>query len=255
MTFDKEIVVDLWKTDAHGVEMGIKKDMQLRAKSRQFTKDTEIIGNVKKNDKEAGYVSFRTVPWEQELPNKRIIVKLFTKSVNWKASLEELVARGVSQSISAEKGLPSFIINVNSNSLLIPLEKVQRHGSFDRAIYSFIIVDEKTNYAYGYSIEADRLTIGSDFDVFDVQHNKIGKINGSKFNIGGLYKIEIDSKSPFYRKEIDEVLILFATLIKFLDDVEKKLFECIKVMKKGKEPIKISDEETRMYENPRRITV
>ena len=62
---DKEIVVDLWKTGAHGIEIGLKQDEQHRAKSRQFSKGTDIIGEYKEGDKK-GYVTYRTGPWDDE---------------------------------------------------------------------------------------------------------------------------------------------------------------------------------------------
>lgn len=253
MAKDREIIVDLWKTGAHSINVGIHQDQQHQAKSRQFTKDTEIIGDVEERDEEAGYVTYREDPWKEDIPTKRIIIKDFTKSMNWRGSLEELLARGIAQSISADKALPSFIINLSKSQYLIPLEKVQRHGTLGKQIYCFIIVDSETNESFPFSVEADRMSLGGDWEVFDHYREKIADIDGSKFNVGGKYTIKIKTDAPTYRNELPEVLILFSTLLKFLEDVEKKLEESIKKIKKEKLKITLDQQEAVLYNNPRLV--
>ena len=253
MEFTRKIVVDLWRTSAHGAEIGIKKNTQYRAKSRQFTKDTDIIGEIKEDGEDKGYVTYRDDPWNAEIPDKKLVVKYFTNSMNWKGSMEELIGRGVAQSISAEKGMPSFIINLANEEYLIPLERVQKRHSMNKDIYAVIIIDEKTDKAYPFSIEEDRLTLGSDWDVFDMRKEKIGHIDGSKFNIGGKYDIEVNEEAPTYHKRLVDVLILFSTSLKFREDVEKKLDKTIDLLKKSESEIKLSKEEAMLFMNPRRI--
>ncbi len=251
----RTIVVDLWKTGAHGAEIGFKKSTQHQAKSRQFTKDTDIIGDIKEGKEEKGYVTFRENPWKEEIPAKKLVIKSFTQSMNWKGTMEELIARGVAQSISAEKGMPSFIINISGEEYMIPLERVQRRASMNKAIYALIIIDEKTNEAHPFSIEENRLTLGSDWDVYDMRRKKIAKIDGSKFNIGGKYTIDIDEEAPTYHKRLADVLVLFSTSLRFLDDVEEKLKKTVEYLEKSDEEIKLTKEEAMLFMNPRRIAV
>lgn len=250
--YDKEIVVDLWKTGAHKIEVGIKKEEVLRSKSRQFTKDTDIIGEVKKDGDLYGYVSYRETPWELEDPNKQIVIKLFTKSINWKASLEQLVAKSFMQSIPANRAMPVFMININNTDHLITLEKTHRKPSIGKSIFAFNIIDDDNNVNV-YAIETDRLSLGSDWFVFDEQRNKIAVIDGSKFNIGGKYTIKIDTKSKNYDSVLDSVLILFSALNRFLGDVDKHLNSSVKKIKKGEIKPQITNEEAMLYLNPRRI--
>ncbi|MHA2403493.1 MAG: hypothetical protein ACXADH_10925, partial [Candidatus Kariarchaeaceae archaeon] len=219
---DREIIVDLWKTGAHGIEVGIKQDEQHRAKSRQFSKDMDIIGEYKEGGETKGYVAYRTTPWEAEVLKKKIVIKTFTKSMSWKGTLEEMMARGMSQTFAAGKGIPSFIVNLSKTNQLVTLEKVQRAKSMGREIYSFFVIDDDDETLHPFTIEADRFTLGSDWNVYDVKHDKIAKIDGSKFNVGGKYKIEIDTKKETYRNELPEILVIFSTLNKFLEDVLKK---------------------------------
>lgn len=255
MGFTKKIIIDLWKTSAHGIELGFKKEDVLRAKSRQFTKDTDIIGEVKEKGDTIGYVSYREDPWKEDIPNKRLIIKHFTKGMNWKGSMEEMLGRGVSQSLAADKGIPAFVINLQNNKHLIKLERVQRHGSFNKKIYSFVIVDDDDYEVSLYYIQEDRLTLGSDWDVYDRAGKKIAKIDGAKFNVGGKYDLELDEDSPFFRKELDEVLILFCTFLRFAKETEKKLEKTMKILKDPAVEFKIRKNEADLYKNPRLLRV
>nr|MDO8086611.1 hypothetical protein [Candidatus Sigynarchaeum springense] len=42
----KKIIVNLWRTGAHGARIGIKKDAQWQSKSRQFSPEMDIVGDV-----------------------------------------------------------------------------------------------------------------------------------------------------------------------------------------------------------------
>lgn len=255
METSKEFVVDLWKTDAHKVEVGIKKEAELRAKSRQYTQDTEIYGEIELNGEERGYVTYRKDPWEADLINRRLVVKHFTQGISWKGSLEEVVSRSLAKTISADKGLPSFIINLSKSENLITMEKIQRHGSFDRSIYAVTVLDEESNSLLCYSIETDRFTMGSDWNVFDQNRDKIAEVDGSRFNIGGKYTIRIDEKNPFYAVELDDILILFAAANKFLSDLDDKLEKTVKQLQKDKMKLTLDKSEAMLFLNPRRVAV
>lgn len=251
---DRKIEVDLWKTGMHGIEMGIRQDEQHQAKSRQFSKDMDIIGEYKEGDKK-GYVGYRTTPWDEEKDDlkRKIVIKSFTESMGWKGTLEELVGRTLAQTFAAGKNLPTFFLNLSKTNRVITLEKVQRAKSMGKEIYSFFIVDDKENTVHPFIIEADRFTVGSDWNVRDMRGDKIAKIDGSKFNVGGKYKIEIDTKKETYRNELAEVLVLFSTLNKFLGDVADKVDKAHDRLKKGKEQIVIDKDEEALYQNPRLV--
>ncbi|MFV2014752.1 MAG: hypothetical protein ACC656_04950 [Candidatus Heimdallarchaeota archaeon] len=251
---DRKIEVDLWKTGMHGIEVGVKQDEQHRAKSRQFSKDMDIIGEYKDGDRK-GYVAYRTTPWDEEKDDlkRKIVIKSFTESMSWKGTLEEMIGRGLAQTFAAGKSLPTFIMNLSKTNRMITLEKVQRAKSMGKEIYSFMIVDDDDATVHPFIIEADRFTLGSDWNVRDMRGDKIAKIDGSKFNVGGKYKIEIDTKKDTYRNELAEVLVLFSTLNKFLGDVADKIDNAHDRLRKGKEQIIIDRDEEALYQNPRLV--
>ncbi|MHA2252830.1 MAG: hypothetical protein ACXAD7_20880, partial [Candidatus Kariarchaeaceae archaeon] len=249
----RTIIVDLWKTGAHGIEVGLRQDEQHRAKSRQFSKDTDIIGEYKEDGETKGYTTYRQDPWKAEVLKRKLVLKTFTKSMSWKGTLEEMLGRGMAQTFAAGKSLPTFIINLGKTKQLITLEKVQRAKSMGREIYSFFIVDDESETVHPFTIEADRFTLGSDWNVYDAKHDKVAKIDGSKFNVGGLYKIKLDTKKETYRNELPEVLTLFATLNKFLEDVGKKMEKAKDIIADGKGVLVVDNDEKLLYHNPRLI--
>ncbi len=63
---------------------------EYNSKSRQFTSDSDIIGEVK--NRTEGYLTVRTSPLEDLENEQKVVIKYFTKSMNWKASMEELIS-------------------------------------------------------------------------------------------------------------------------------------------------------------------
>lgn len=251
MSFDKEIEVDMWKTGAHAVEIGIKKEAELRSKSRQFSKDMDIVGQVVE-EKTVGYITFREEPWKLEEPDKYVVIKGFTKSINWKASLEQLVAKTMMQSVAADRAMPVFMINLSNSEHLVTLEKTHRKPSIGKSIYAFNLINDDLN-VLTYAIETDRMSIGNDWFVFDNSRNKVAEIDGSKFNIGGKYIIRLNTELETYNSKMEYVLILFAALNNYLSDIEGAVEKGMKKIKDGKAIAKVSKEEAQLYLNPRRI--
>src|SRR5262245_38211742 len=57
--------VDLWWTDLNSVEIGFFKHSRHRAKSRQFSKDSDVIGAVDVNGERKGILTYRRGLWEE----------------------------------------------------------------------------------------------------------------------------------------------------------------------------------------------
>ncbi|MGO9805240.1 MAG: hypothetical protein ACLPKH_00710, partial [Rhodomicrobium sp.] len=92
----KSFTVNMWWTDLHDVEIGFFIHSRHRAKSREFTQDADVIGEVLEGGERAGLITYREALWKAEKPGeKRLVLKLFTPSMNWRASMEMLVGRSV----------------------------------------------------------------------------------------------------------------------------------------------------------------
>ena len=90
-TAGRNFTVDMWWTDLHDVEIGFFIHSRHRAKSREFTQDADMIGEVLEGGERTGLISYREGLWKSEHPGeKRLVLKLFTPSMNWRASMEML---------------------------------------------------------------------------------------------------------------------------------------------------------------------
>jgi len=250
----RKITVDLWKTGMHKVEVGIKKQMEHQAKSRQFTTDTDIIGEYDYHDEASkGYITIREDPWNADLNEKRLVVKVFTESMNWKASVEEMLAVGITHTLAAGEGMPVYNVNLNNLDRLVRLERVFKPKSMNKAMYSFMFIVDNT--VHSFRIEANRLTIGSDWTVFNIHNQEVADINGAGFNVGGKWEITINDDDFIFPPAFDEVLLVFTAIVKYEDNVRAKLEKAADKLKDSEEgfEIKISNEEADLYENPRRL--
>ncbi len=251
LKLDRTFIVDFWRTGMHKVEIGIKKQQELMSKSRQFTKDMDIIGTVTEKDKTTRYIAIRKREWEQPLEKKRLILKIFTEGMGWRGTVEQLVAKSLAQSVAARKPLIVFSVNLSGTNSLITLERVTKPFSFNQKVYAFSLIEE--DEAYPFYVEENRLTLGKDWTLKNMKKEKIADINGSQFNIGGKYKVKMPSKGV--PKDLDDLIILFCGISKYLDEAEKAVKSWMKKAKRSKEMfVKIDSDEAMLYRNPRKMT-
>lgn len=243
--------VDLWRTDMHGAEIGIRQQDQHRAKSRQFTKDSDIFGRVQEEGKKAGYVVYRKDPWEADLPKRRLIIKLFSESMGWKGTLEELLGPGLAHTLAVDQAMPVFIANVPKHDPLIRIEKVVKVRSVGKKIYGFEILRKGKELEF-YKVDAARFSMGKDWDVYDYRDKKIAHVDGKLLDIGGRYEIKF-AKDYKPSPPLEDILIMFAASQRFLDDVEDRLMKVAKGVRKGKYKINLDSDEIALYNNPRRV--
>ena len=79
---ERTFTVDMWWTDLNDVEIGFFIHSRHRAKSREFTQDSDVIGEVLEGGQRAGLISYREGLWKSENPGeKRLVLKLFTPSM------------------------------------------------------------------------------------------------------------------------------------------------------------------------------
>jgi len=253
----RKIIVDLWRTKLHGEIVGIKQKEQYMAKSRQFTRDLELFGEVKeiKKDEEEtiGYLGYRKGLWdnEKEKLERRLVIKLFSKSMYYQGTLEEMVGREFTRSLSARHDFPSFNLMIDGYEYLIPLNKI-RGGWFVPEWFVFRIDDEE---GFIPIILKHKMGPGIDYRVVNgIGNEQYGLINGKKFDVGGRYDITLEATDE---RLVDNVLvralILFAASLKFHESILKKIKKGTKKMRKAKWQPSLSNEEKLLRRNPRAI--
>jgi len=117
--------VEVWITNFNSYEFGFWKRERNRSKSRQFTTDMDIFAEVIENGKRTGVLGYRKELWKGASGmDKRLVFKLFSETLNWKASMDMMLGRSMQQTLAAG-GMPvmSYSINTSPDDYIVYLER------------------------------------------------------------------------------------------------------------------------------------
>lgn len=253
----KKFAVDFWKTGLHGEKIGIKQKEQYRSKSRHFTMDMDITGKYIEDDKGTGFIAIREKTWKGKNGNElngRLVLRLFTDKGGWLGSIEEIVIEELKNSIGSNDLMPVFVATIPNYNYVLWIEKVhKRHGYGDVYVFTYLS-GEKEEPVTVIKINEKRVTIGSDWDVYyGPTKKKVALIDSKKFNIGGKVEIKIYDENLVKSYIISRALVLFASTIKYHDDIKEKIKKRIKLIKKGKWSYKPDKGEVWLLRNPRKF--
>ncbi|WP_088346970.1 MULTISPECIES: hypothetical protein [Rhodomicrobium] len=245
-----EYTVDMWWTDLNATEIGIFQHTRQRAKSRQFSKDSDIIGAVDVNGERTSLLTYRRALWEEaEGMNKRLVIKLFSEAMNWRGTMDMLLGRSLQLTIGAH-GFPvaAFTVNLAGHEQLISVERSAHKWPLMPEDYSFFLIEGKQ--ARFYRLRRDWIAIGADYSLFDEKGGKIGHLNGRVLNLGGRWDVRIreDHDNP----RLNATLQLFCGMLRFRAAAERHIRKLVRGIKHGEVDAKIETHETDLYQNPRR---
>ncbi len=251
--------VDLWRTGLHGEEIGIKKTEEYMSKSRQFTRDMDIIGEVREKGKDTGIIGYRKSIWDDtDKLQRRLVVRLFSDKGYWQASLEERLPEEIAQSIGHGRAISHFSLLIDGYDFLVELRQITKGNFFIPREFTFNIFLEDDR-AEPFVIQSKRISFGDDYNVYR-GHNmkkkqKVAFIDGKFMDIGGQWNVHIYDEVLAKKKEFYRTLILFAASRRFHKDIYKKLKKYRKELPKGKiKTPQLSPEEIDLHRNPRRLS-
>lgn len=241
----RTISVDLWKTGLHSAEIGIKRQETLMSKSRQFTKNMDLIGEIKEdNNKDNGYIAVN-----QGIKDERLVVKAFSGSMNWIGSLEESISQEVSQSLALNRNFPAFVLIIDNYEYILNLQKI--FGGAGRGErHHFTIYNEEDKTFESFTIKERRTSLGDDWNVTDASNDVLADIDGKVFDIGGQWDLKIYTDELAKHNAFVTGLILFCASRRFHKDIEGRIGKIIDEKKKGNK-MKLDYTELQLYKNPR----
>ena len=247
----REFKVDLWATDMNDVEIGIMKDTEHRAQSRQFTKDMEVFGQVVDGGDRKGIFGFREDIWDkEEALKKRLVIKLFTEDMNWLGSLDLMMGRSVQLTLGAG-GFPvtAFSINLARHEQIVQVERSARRWPLQTEAFSFFLLppDEPARF---YTLKKKRISFGGDYTIVSQTGETIGHLNGKVVNIGGAWKVKLDPAHA--NAAMEHTLKLFCSMLRFNSKLRKHVKTQAKHMANGEIKADLDYQETELYMNPRR---
>ena len=245
-----DFIVDLWATSLHDVEIGILPSTQHQAKSRQFTKDMDIIGQILEDGERTGLVAYREGLWkDQEGTKKRLVIKLFSAKTNWRGTLDLMMGRSL-QLTHAASGLPvvAYSVNLAKHPQVIQLERsAYKWPLFPEQFSFFILRDDVPHF---YRLKRDLIAMGSDYTLYDQQNRKVGHIDGKVITMGGKWKVRVNEEHA--DKYMKSVLQLFCAMLRFNDACRTHVDQLTRQMHTGALEPRLEAQERDLYMNPRR---
>jgi len=246
-------VIDVWITNFNTIEFGIYKRSRNRAKSRQFTTDMDVFAEVIENGQRTGVLSYREDLWKNATGmDKRLVFKLFTENLNWRATMDLMIGRSLQQTIGA-RGLPvmTYSINTSEDNFIVYLERSANKWPLMPEYFSFFLVDEKGSEPEFYSLRRNFIDLGGDYGLYDQKGNLVGDLDGKVFSIGGKWKGRV--KKGHADRRLLTVLKLFAGMIVFNADCRRHMRRLYKDVRRGRLVPKLERQEADLYMNPRRV--
>jgi hypothetical protein len=249
LAFSK-FTVDLWLTDINDVEIGFFRQSRHRAKSRQYSKDSDVIGEVDINGERTGLLTYRRGAWDDSQGmKKRLVVKLFSPDMAWRGSMECLLGRSLQLTLGAH-GLTVLCFNVNltGHDQIIQVERSAHKWPLIPEDYSFFLSDDKK--ARFYRLRRDWISIGQDYTLYDAAGVKIGHLNGRVLDLGGRWDVRIreDHDNP----RLSGVLQLFCGMLRYRSACMRHVQALTRQVRRGELLPEIEAQEAELYLNPRR---
>lgn len=246
----KRFKVDLWLTDLNATEIGILQHTQHEAASDQFTKDMEIIGQVRGDGKRTGIVAYRKELWKQGKDLKRrLVIKLFSENMHWRGTLELMMGRSLQLSIGA-RGVPvsAFALNLSRTKQLIQLERSAQKWPLFPEKFSFFI--ETSRGPRFYRLRRNVIGIGADYTLYDDENRKIGSLDHRIINLGGSWIVKVDASQS--SAALEAVLQMFCTMLRFNGAVRRHVAHEVEMVSRGRAVRELDHQEADLYLNPRR---
>jgi len=244
-------IVDIWITNFNSVEFGFYKRSRNRAKSRQFTSDMDMFAEVLEGGVRTGLIGYREELWEKaQGMDKRLVFKLFSEALNWRATMDLMIGKSLQQTIAA-RGLPvmTYSINTDDDHFIVYLERSANKWPLLPENFGFFIMrDGEPRF---YRLKRDFINLGGDYTLYDQQGEAVGHLDGKVFSIGGKWKGQV--RQDHADRRLLTVLQLFAAMQIFNRDCRRHLRRLWKDIRRGTIKPQIERQEADLYMNPRRI--
>ena len=243
--------VDVWITNFNSNEFGIYKRARNKAKSRQFTQDMDIFAEVKENGKRTGLLAYRETLWtKQEGFERRLVFKMFGEKLNWRGTMDLMLARSVQETVGA-RGIPvpTFAINTNDHDQVVYLSRSACKWPMMPEYFSFFLMDQEQIRFY--RIRQDLYSLGRDYSLFDAMGNKVGVLDGKLLTLGGKWKCRV--KREHADKRVLAVLKMFVGMLVFNKGCRRHVKNLAHDVARGMVVPKLQRQETDLYMNPRRV--
>jgi hypothetical protein len=246
-----EFIVDIWITDFHWVKIGLYQHKRNQAKSRQFTSDMDIFAEVIEHGERTGLIGYREDLWRKNAGmDKRLVLKLFNETLNWRASMDLMIGRSLQLTLGA-RGLPvtAFSINVNEHDDVVCVERSANKWPLLPEHFSFFLLDGGRPQFY--RLKRDVFDLSGDYTLYSHRNEVVGRLDGKLFTVGGKWRgrVHPDHANP----RLLAVLKLFCGMLVFNGSCRRHVRRLARDVRAGRYEPKIEKQEADLYMNPRRV--
>ncbi len=244
-------VLDVWLVDLNPTEFGIFKHSRNRAKSRQFTKDMDIIAEVIEEGERTALIGYRKQLWKNNADaGKRLVFKMFSDKLHWRATMDLMLARSIQQTLGARL-LPVMTYSVNNagEDQVIYIERSANKWPLLPENFSFFLMnDGKMEF---FRIRQDFIRLGDDYTVYNGQDEEIAVLDGAFFTIAGKWRGRV--REDYASTPLLNTLKLFCAMLIFNDECRSHVKRVARKVLNGELDPKIEKQERDLYMNPRRV--
>jgi hypothetical protein len=245
-----EFQVDVWLTNFNSIEFGFYKHTRNKAKSRQFTSDMDIFAEITENGERTGLLGYREDLWKKhDGMDKRLVFKLFGEKLNWKATMDLMIARSLQLTFGA-RGVPvlAFSVNVSDHDHMVYLERSANKWPLLPENFSFFSMDNGSPEFY--RLRRDFIDLGGDYTLLNQRNEVIGTIDGRLLSFG---KWRARIKKEHADPRLLMVLKLFCGMLAFNKTGLRHMKSLARAVGRGTIMPKIEKQEADLYMNPRRV--
>jgi hypothetical protein len=245
-----EFLVDVWITDINSVEFGFYKRSRNKAKSRQFTTDMDVFAEILENGERTGLLGYREDLWKDNVGmDKRLVFKLFGEKLNWKATMDLMIARSIQLTLGA-RGVPvlAFSINGSDDDHMVYLERSANKWPLLPENFSFFSMSKGEPEFY--RLKRDLINLGGDYTLLNQRNEAIGYIDGRLLSFGKWY---VSVRKEHADPGLLTVLKLFCGMLAFNRSGLRHMRTLSRAVQAGTFTPKIEKQEADLYMNPRRV--
>jgi hypothetical protein len=246
-----EFEVVVWLTDLNDVEFGIYRHSRNKAKSRQFSSDMDIYAEIIENGERTGLLGYRADLWKKSAGmERRLVMKLFNESLNWRASMDLMVGRSMQQTVGAH-GLPitSYAMNIGDHEFVVHVERSAHKWPGLPESFSFFLMDGAAPKFY--RLRRAFINLGGDYTLFDEHNNVIAYLDGRFVTVTGFWRGRVKTEHASAR--LVAVLQMFCGMLVFNRGARRHIKQLYRDLRSGQVLPKLQRQETDLYMNPRRV--
>ncbi|MFT3732584.1 MAG: hypothetical protein QM780_14390 [Hyphomicrobium sp.] len=243
--------VDVWLTPFNSIEFGPWKRERNRGKSRQFTSDMDIFAEITENGERTGVLGYRKELWKDAKGmDKRLVMKLFTENLNWKASMDMMLGRSIQQTLAAgHLPVTTYSINTSEDDYLVYLERSAHKWPLLPENFSFFLMDDGVPRFYRF--RRALINLGGDYTLIDQHGEHVGYIDGAILTIGGRWRCRL--RGDHVEPRLLQVMKLFTGMVSFNAQARRHVKNIARDIHDGRLKPDIQRQEADLYMNPRRI--